>query len=606
MVMVDEATLSKETTTQAKPVFPVVNDQSHPVITGLVVSALSLALTACGGGGGGAGSSTGSNTSASITSAQTSINPSVSSTPPTETQAARFLQQAQFSASESDVTAVKSQGYVAWLNAQMNANPAQTGWEWLLTKGQNFASATQTNEVFYRTGYVHRMIWNQLIASEDQVRKRLAFALSEMMVVSAINIDGIWPQYKIAAYWDILANNVFGNFRTLIEEISLNPFMGEFLNTRFNQKEDAASGRQPDENYAREVMQLFTIGLYELNNDGSFKTNSSGQKIETYDTNDVSNLARVFTGYDFDFSTTAKFSVSWIIGAMDNYDFARLRMSNKASRHSLLEKKFLNVTIPANTDAATSLRIALDTLFNHPNVGPFFARQMIQRLVTSNPSPAYIDRVAKAFNNNGSGVRGDLKAVWRAILTDSEALNLPSSNSAGKIREPIIRLVQMLRTLGHKTTNGQYELDILSSEATGLAQSPFMSPSVFNYFRPGYVPPNTDIASANQVAPEFQIISETTIAGYLNFIMGFIKNGLRDVSLDLTAHLKKAEDATTLINWLNLYLTANQLSVVTISTIKTALESVPVTASSSDTIKSDRIRLAVFLIMASPQYLVQK
>ena len=196
---------------------------------------------------------------------------------------------------------------------------------------------------------------------------------------------------------------------------------------------------------------------------------------------------------------------------------------------------FLGTNIPANTPGPEALRIALDRLFNHANVGPFFARQMIQRLVTSNPSPAYVGRVAAAFANNGSGVRGDLRAVWTAILTDDEARTRPggSDTMSGKLREPVVRFVQWARTVGVSSTNGEYEIYDLSGSDTALGQSPLRSPSVFNFFRPGYVPPNTAIATAGKQAPEFQLLNETTTAGYINFLQWVTRGGYNDVQADV-------------------------------------------------------------------------
>ena len=197
---------------------------------------------------------------------------------------------------------------------------------------------------------------------------------------------------------------------------------------------------------------------------------------------------------------------------------------------------FLGAKIPANTPGPDALHIALDRLFNHANTGPFFARQMIQRLVTSNPTPAYVRRVAAVFANNGAGVRGDLKAVWTAILTDAEARALPAARDtlSGKLREPIVRFVQWARTVGVTSDNGEYEITICPTPTPSLGQSPLRSPSVFNFFRPGYVPPNTAIATAGKVAPEFQLHNETTTAGYINFMQCVTRGGYNDVKPDAT------------------------------------------------------------------------
>ncbi|RYF36589.1 MAG: DUF1800 family protein, partial [Comamonadaceae bacterium] len=342
--------------------------------------------------------------------------PYANRTATTDEAAARFLLQAQFSASTAEIAEVRRVGYAAWLGQQMGAT-SQSGWDWLNAKG--YADPFDKAPFYDQTAPGDYMVWNQLIASADPVRKRAALALSEFFVVSLSGLDFSWRSHAIAAWWDLLAAQAFGNFRKLLEDVTLSAAMGYWLNTKGNQKENTATGRQPDENYAREVMQLMTIGLVELNPDGTEKLDGAGAKLDSYAQSDVSNLARVFTGYDFNQSQNQPTVVDG--RTIPSTTFARLPMALTESRHSTLAATFLGTTIPANTPGATALRTALDTLFNHPNVGPFFGKQMIQRLVTSNPSPAYVARVSAAFNNNGSGVRGDLGAVFAAILLDDEA-----------------------------------------------------------------------------------------------------------------------------------------------------------------------------------------
>jgi uncharacterized protein (DUF1800 family) len=564
----------------------------HPAA--VAIASASLLLSACGGGGGGSSGGSGGG---------------VSPPPPpvaqvTASQAARFLLQAQFSASESDVTNVQSLGISGWLDARMAEAPGPTGVAWLDSRGHNAITSEQT---YFNPVFGDWMIWNQVLTSPDQLRKRIALAFSEHFVVSLNPIDGFYPPYCIAAYWDILAKNAFGNFRTLLEDVTLSVAMGMYLNTLGNEKENA-QGRQPDENYAREVMQLFTLGLYQLNNDGSIKTDPvSGAKLETYTQSDVTNLARVFTGYDRDLTgVTTTPNPAGLGYPIPNTRYVTNPMKLTASKHSMLAVNFLGTSIPANTEGTAALKTALDALFNHPNVGPFFARAMIQRLVTSNPSAAYINRVASAFNNNGSGVRGDLKAFWKALFTDPEALTVPTADTAGKLREPMIRFVQLLRTAGFASWSGKYEIYDLTNPDFGLGQSPLRSGSVFNFFRPGYVPPNTTLADRNAVAPEFQLVNESSIASYLNFTLHVMKNGYADIDLNYTRPLTMVADTTALVNWLNLYMAGDQLSPATVSLIKTALDSVPVSATSTDAQKIDRMWSAFLLVIASPEYLIQK
>ncbi len=573
-------------------------EESPNLTTALAGGLIALAASSCGGGsssGGGTGGGTGNQSS--------SVASSVAPQPLySKAEAARFLLQAQFTATDEEILEVRTSGYDAWLTSKFNAPIDQTGTQWLTVSGY---ATPDKNGNYFNPIFGDWMAWNQLFTGIGQVRKRLALALSEFFVVSLSPIDGFWPPMLIAGYWDLLNAKAFDNFRNLLEDISLNPAMGFFLNTKGNLKEDVASGRQPDENYAREIMQLFSIGLYELNLDGTLKTNAQGHPIETYVQSDITNLARVFTGYDWDFSKVTQQN-GFEAYPVPSPEFTSGRMAFDAKKHSNLAVSFLGTNIPANTPGAEALRIALDALFNHPNTGPFFAKQMIQRLVTSNPSPAYVQRVATKFNNNGSNVRGDLKAVWRAILTDTEARTLLGNTFTGKLREPIVRLTQIARTFNVSSSNGKWEIYDLSNADTGLGQSPLRSPSVFNFFRPGYVPPNTEIAAKNLLAPEFQLHNETSTAGYINLLSYFIKSGYKDVTLNLSNIEALAADAKALVEWLNLHLTANQLSKATTDLIQQALEANPVTSSSTTALKYERLYAAVLLVAACPEYLIQK
>ena len=519
--------------------------------------------------------------------------------------AARFLLRAQFSAPAADIAAIQSKGYDAWLGARFEEPRGQKGVDWLTSRGHN--AITKEARYFWPQAGDH-MIWNQLLAQPDQFRQRAAFALSQFFVVSLNPIDGFWPPYIMAGWWDVLCDGAFGNFRVLLERVSLNAGMGMYLNTKGNLKEDPATGRQPDENYAREIMQLFSIGLYELKQDGSLKIDAAGKPIETYKQADVTNLARVFTGYDHDFSRVKKTTVSWQHYPVVGPEFAIDPMKLDPSKHSALEVNFLGTHIAAGTPGDIALKVALDRLFEHPNVGPFFGRQMIQRLVTSNPSPAYVRRVAAAFNDNGSGIRGDLRAVWQAVLTDPEALAPPDPSNAlaGKLREPVARFVGWARTVGIKSENGEFELYDTSRSDEGLGQSPLRSPSVFNFFRPGYVAPHTAIAKAELATPEFQIQNETSTAGYINFLQWAIRYGYKDLKPTYEPLLPIAHDVPGVVDFLNLHLSGNQLSEPTCRLIETALASKGVTADSPRDAKLDMLASASLLVLSAPEYLVQK
>jgi uncharacterized protein (DUF1800 family) len=551
------------------------------------------------------------------------VLPPLTNSSPTEESAARFLLQAQFSASDDQILAVRAKGFSSWLQSAYAAPRGVAGWDWLTSRGY---ATIDTNTRYYDNYYPgDLMIWNQLMTSPDPVRQRLSLALSEYFVVSLTGLDLGWRSHAIAHYWDTLNKNAFGNFRQLLEDVTLNPAMGFYLNTRGNQKENAATGRQPDENYAREVMQLFTIGLYELNQDGTPKLDAAGDPIESYTADDVTNLARVFTGYDFDRTGNVNTFDPAQNRTIGNHLFTRLPMIFNSNQHSVLEKRFLGVSIPANTPGPAALKTALDTLFNNANVGPFFARQMIQRLVTSDPSPAYVGRVSAAFNDNGAGVRGDLKAVWSAILLDPEARAAGSLTDAnfGKVREPMIRFVQWGRTFGATSAAGTWKIFDLSNPATQLGQSPLRSPSVFNYFRPGYIPPGTVMAARKATSPEFQILNESSVGGYLNYMQGVIRNGVFvnapdlpntasnarngfDIKATYSKELPLAADPAALVARLNLLLAAGQLSTTTVSTIREAVASMPFTGAGTETQKLDRVAAAVLLVMGSPEFLIQK
>ena len=464
------------------------------------------------------------------------------------------------------------------------------------------------------------MAWAQLLSGGNEVRKRVALALSEFFVVSLNSVNITWRSQAMGAYWDILNEHAFGNYRDLLEAITLNPAMGVFLNTRGNKKADPRTGRVADENFGREVMQLFSIGLYELNIDGSQRL-SNGQPIETYDNDDVTGIAKAFTGYDYDYTGVTLANAYNATYQIPDASYVRQPMTADPQRwrnprnegyHSEEEKSFLNTTIPAGTNAAETLRQTMDALFNHANVGPFFGKQMIQRLVTSNPSPAYVQRVAEAFNNNGNGTRGDLRAVFKAILLDDEALSDTglTDGNFGKLREPMLRMVQWGRTFGASSPSGEYDIRNLSDAASRLGQAPLRSPSVFNFFRPGYVPAGSQAAAGNLVAPEFQIVNETSVAGYVNFIERTIDGSatwwLGDVQPAYTEELAIAHDAQQLLDRLDLLLTANQLSQTSRDTILAAMNNETVTQSSTTEEKRRRIHIGVFLVMNSNEYLIQQ
>ncbi len=509
--------------------------------------------------------------------------------PPTSTlDAARFLAQATPGFSRSELTAMQSAP--AWIDAQFAAPLSLGHYDWLVAKGYNDPANINNSKGLDNT------IWRKLIGSPDPLRQRVVLALSELCVVSVLGINAQWRQFSVANYLDILEANAFGNYRALLDQITLCPAMGYYLTYRNNAKANTATGSQPDENYARELMQLFTIGLLQLNPDGSVQT-AGGAPVESYTQADVSGLARVFTGWSLDVS-----------GLSSPYppDIQRRPMVQTASRYETGSKSFLGVTIAAGTSAADSLKTALDTLFNHPNLPAFVGRQLIQRLVTSNPGAGYVARVSAAFTDNGAGVRGDMKALIKAILLDPEARDsqLAGGPAFGKLREPVLRLLNWARAYNAGSASDAWAIGDLSDPATRLGQSPLRSASVFNFFRPGYVPPNTALSVQGLTGPEFQITTESSVAGYVNFMQRTVSGlGVGDLKADYSSLLPLADGSAGLVAEINAVLACGQVSAGTLAKIQSAIDTLP---SGTDAARLNRVYAALTLVLAAPEYLIQK
>jgi len=540
-------------------------------------------LAACGGGGGG-----------SAPSPAPGPNPPPPPPPPaapTEAEAARFLGQASMGASRAEIARVVSLGYAGWLDAQFALPVTDSRWDWLVAHG--YTASTHRND---QAGFDATM-WRKLLSAPDTLRQRVAFALSEIFVVA---IDGLvgggWKQFNAAAWADLLEANAFGNHRAWLQKMSLSGAMGDFLTFRGSAKADPVSGALPDENYARELMQLFTIGLVMLDADGTPQL-TAGASTPTYGLADITGLARVFTGWEFDLQGQN------VGTGTATPDFVRRPMVQVASRYETGPKTFLATTIPDKTDAITGLNMALDAIFAHQNVPPFFSRQLIQRLVTSNPSPAYVARVAAVFADDGKGVRGNLQAVVRAVLLDTEARTPSDASTGGKLREPILRFTGWARAFSVTSPSGQWAVGDTSDAARGLAQSPLRSPSVFNFFRPGYVPPNTALADSALQAPEFQIANESSVLGCVNYLQRAVAGNIADLTPDYSSLVPLADDAHALLAELNLVLAANQLSAATLATLASAVGTM---ASGTDTTRRARINAALVLVLAAPEYIVQK
>jgi uncharacterized protein (DUF1800 family) len=522
----------------------------------------------------------------------------------------RLLTQGTFGPTDAAIDTLRNQGISTWITNQVNApRPSQTHQafleERLVELRQANPNANLNPNQFYYSW------WRQAVTAEDQLRQRMAFALSQIFVISLL--DGAIDVRGAGSYYDMLQRNALGNFRTLLEDVTLHPMMGIYLTYLANQKEDPAGTRTPDENYAREVMQLMTIGLVELNPDGTPRTNAQGQPIPSYTSADIAGLAKVFTGLSWFHPTP---TTNTFNGRNRDPDAAVRPMIFYPAFHSTSAKTFLGTTIAAQTtaDGPASLRVALDTLFNHPNVGPFIAERLIQQLVTSNPSPDYVRRVAQVFANNGSGTRGDLAAVARAILTDAEARNTPGANGFGKLREPVLRVTHWARAFGATSQSGNWLIPSTSSSQS-LGQSPLASPSVFNFWRPGFVPPGTtELGQRNLRAPEFQIVSEVSVAGYVNTLQGIIANGFgasNDVRASYTAELALADNTASLMERIDRLLFGGAMPSTLRTRITEAVNSIAIpggtaTQAQIDTARLNRVRTAILLAMASPDYLVQR
>ncbi|MBL0140941.1 MAG: DUF1800 family protein [Betaproteobacteria bacterium] len=512
--------------------------------------------------------------------------------------AARFLTQSTFGMKGvEEVDAIKTQGYEAWMNAQFAMNAASH----VQYVNDRKAAGDKVQEE-----RAYEAIWQQWLTEPGQLRARMSFALSEIFVISNIAPD--LDTYAMASYMDVLNRNAFGNYRQLLEEVTLHPAMGYYLNMIGSKKEDAARGTHPNENYAREVMQLFSLGLHKLNQDGSPILDGQGLPQPTYDESAVKGLAAAFTGWSFAGNDTSKPSV--FDPAKENWLDPLIPWE---TWHDNAAKTLFNgITIPANQGARKDLKDALDAIFNHPNVGPFIGRELIQRLVTSNPSPPYIGRVAGIFNNNGQGVRGDLRAVIRAVLLDPEARDLAITGNPGwgKQREPVIRFANFLRALKATSPSGRNKIWYLDSADEGLNQSPLLAPSVFNFFAPNYRHPGP-LSAAGLVAPEFQITTETSMVGGLNFFAHLARNGYYGsgdtrLTLDLAGLNQLAANPAALADRLNLMFMNGGMSDATRSTLVSTLGAMAAPKTGSGSSITDRVKAALVLVALSPEFVIQK
>ena len=583
----------------------------------LSVALLSL-LAACGGGGGG-GSST---------------PPQAAAPPPApvgKAEAFRFLNQASFGATEAEANRLiglgdSSNAYSRWIDAEIS-KPTQL---LLPTVVAAYPNPLPTGFALASLNNVRQEQWfANALRGEDQLRQRVAFALSQIMVVSQVGALTNLP-FATADFHDMLARNAFGNFRTLLEDVTLHPAMGIYLSMLGNRRAAANTNLRPDENYARELAQLFSVGLVQLNLDGSVRTDASGQPIPTFGQVETEGFARVFTGWNWACPSTNP-TCTFANTRVESFYVANFNqvkpMQLYAEQHEAGTKQLLNYSgvtlpnglMPANQGGAKDLADALDNIFNHPNVGPFISKQLIQRLVTSNPSRAYVQRVAERFNNDGSGRRGNLEAVIRAILLDAEARNPPAGAVAGKLKEPLLRLTQFWRAYGVTSTSGKLGVARNFSGGTPTAQfgqGQGMSPSVFNFFSPSYAPPG-EIADGGYVSPEMQLGTEILAASSANYFytQAFTRTQAQaatlnadDMYITTTDELAVANDSEALVNRVaeRLLGGAGQMSAALKAETKAQIERTTVPTTNPNTALATRTGDAIYLVVTSPDFALQR
>jgi uncharacterized protein (DUF1800 family) len=532
--------------------------------------------------------------------------------PANEAEAARFLAQAAWGGSPEDLTALVGSNYNAWFDAQ-KAAPTSVTKPYL----ESIRADIKTNDpLAANVPYLRNDVldiassgnfstaWmRNMINGPDQLRQRVAWSLSQIMVVSYNNVASLQQNGVIVAdYYDTLAKHALGNFKDLLFAVSTHPAMTYFLSSLGNDKPDPANNQMPDENYAREVMQLFSIGLWELNQDGTQKLDAAKNPIPTYDNRDIEELSRVFTGLWFTGRVWPRdgsvFGREWLT----EYPLAMFEDHHDRGRKVVFHGKAWQRDFAGNQDGLLEIAAACEMLTAHPNTAPFIAKALIKFLVTSNPTPAYVKRMADVFVNNGAGVRGDLFAVVKAILMDPDARTAAqlANPKHGKLQEPTVRLARMVRAF--HAGKGVPDLQFWGGQFyTAFLQHPMFSPSVFNFFGPGYRHLGA-LAQNGLSSPEFQILNSVTVASASNMFAEMIdtklhrrvNGGTPDFKFDFTPELALSNDVDALLNRLNTLLCNGQLDTATKTLIANAINGLP----STDGI--GRVRLAVWLTAMSP------
>jgi uncharacterized protein (DUF1800 family) len=506
--------------------------------------------------------------------------------PLTPRRAARFLAQSTLGADWEDIERTTQLGIENWLEDQFQQ---------AVGLHEPSLTALQNSGVVLDSATRRAVWWQQVIESPDSLRQRVAMALSEIYVISDSSGPVDDNVLGAANYYDTLLKHAFGNFRDLLLDVSLHPIMGAYLSHLGNERSNPAQGRFPDENYAREVMQLFSIGLFELNIDGTLQRDGNGNAIPTYDNDDITEFAKIFTGLSFA-SAFPDFRNGLPVWdrPMRMYD-----AFHEPGPKFLLRGHY----VPASQSGIQDIESAIDNLFQHPNVGPFVARRLIQRMITSNPSPSYVRRVAEAFGNNGSGVRGDMQAVVRAVLLDPEARRWPTAaiSIEGRVRESFLRRVHLARAFNAENLTRNYPIDDRRAPVD-FGQRPMSSPTVFNFFLPDHQPTG-EIADRGLFAPEFQIVTAVTVIASADTLETQITNAMNSspdplaaVQLDLTDEIALAPNVTALIDRLDLLMTYGNMSG--------QMRQILVENISRLSDPTERAQMALYLIAISPEFAV--
>ena len=596
-------------------------------IVALFVS--TIMLSACGGGGSSnANHSTNEPTTPPVTDSTTTSTGSTKVK--NQKDASKFLARSTFGPTKDSITELLAkETYDSWLNDQFQTSPTyhfpevkQLTKQMCGDKDDDDNELVDTWEAVYAR---HQVWWEAATGAEDQLRQRVALALSEILVISDSQGLGLSDfQYAVTSYYDVLVKHAFGNYRNLLTDVTLHPAMGDFLSMSRNQKSNEEGTIRPDENYARELLQLFAIGVHELNIDGTEKLDGNGATIPTYNQKTIEEFAKVFTGWNYD-------GIEW-------YDYFghgdhTVPLVAVEEYHDTSIKTLLNAAqSSANQTAKQDLDFALDNIFQHPNIAPFISKQLIKRLVTSNPSPEYVARVAEKFNDNGEGIKGDLKAVVAAILMDDDALSANKPDNFGKLREPMLRMSHLWRAFNMQTSlkvghywesdkrcgQGNYRVYNFYSSLDWFSQStgqgPLQARSVFNFFKPSYSP--SGLLNNNGLsAPEFQIINENTMVAGTNLFHQMIEEfsdskttnpevgGYSKLNLSDVTNL--ATDTEKLLDYLSLVLLDKDMSTSLRSILTDHLNAPDIYKEGREG-QLEKAQEAILLIISTPEYLIQR